>query len=747
MPRMRTLVLLRRRGSVTIILLGLLSVMLFLAFTLFQRQRGHGHLVAFGDSHLYARYFLEAHLGDVIQQLRQKVNDPGTAAADRVLFDFFRGDPAARFPAFYRPSPLVKQIPEQWQELGLDLSPVWEPEAKILDPKPLQYPPSLQVPPEFSPGLEKRGIIALTVRATLGGRRYSLSAQVPYSVVCRLSPVLRDFVFFADRLHLEQTRPFGREDRINIIFTKHPDYGQEPPPEFRDYKGLPWFFPMSNRPNDPHANGKIFLGADDKPIYLNLAGELRYRETPVSDLWMVNPRWFRANKNIDQFSANPIFMTRSGSMVRFRGMDIPLNLKGYIAKMGIFGFCYELYDPDNGLFSQTVRTPESIWGQDPSFMAMTAENKLQLALSSALKLYGPNYEHTLPLGQPYTGFARQVFGKVYARFLLLTFFEFPSAQGGGQVLPYNADGNYRPPPAPKYHGEETATFEPPEPGQKYTWFMSRIVSGGADRDVLADDYLPYNLFDPTGKGSRLLLQAKDFQPADGLRLNPNRNGTFAGFAREWMSFDPRLRLGQPGATLQSRVSRIFPNQKAFKEYARLSEGKCWIDGVVYVRGEDGLDLDDLTTKDIRGGIVIVEKGIRLGNITHGFPIKKEPIEDKTLLEQISDYVDTLPQSKVLTFVSREGSIRLKGDKHIGVQLVALTPEGGVRDQISWESPRGIFFAGGLVLDTPNLVARIKEFGRDAGKNVFLYVPSMADARPDTVVQIYPRLDQYDFALE
>lgn len=90
---------------------------------------------------------------------------------------------------------------------------------------------------------------------------------------------------------------------------------------------------------------------------------------------------------------------------------------------------------------------------------------------------------------------------------------------------------------------------------------------------------------------------------------------------------------------------------------------------------------------------------------------------------------------------------MKGDKHIGVQLITLTPNGGVHDQISWESPSGILFAGGLALDTPNLAARIKEAGRDVGKNIFFYVPSMADAKPETVVQIYPRLDQYNFYLD
>ncbi len=736
-----------RRGTITIILLGLLSVMLFLAFTLFQRQRGHGHLVAFGDAHLYARYFLESHLGDVLQQLRLKINDPGKTAADRVLYDYFRGDVTGKFPAFYQPSPLVKALPDEWTDLGLELEPEWAPDIKVVGLEAMQYPPCLQVPEQFSPGIERRGTVAVTVRVTLEGRRYALSARVPFPVVCRLTPVLRDFVFFADRLHLEQVRPFGREDQINITFTKSPDYGQEPPDGFSDYKGFPWFFPSSSDSPDPHAHGKVFLGADDKPIYLNLAGELRYKESPVSDLWMINPRWFKANKDINEFTANPIFMTRSGEMVRFRGMDIKLPLRGHLAKMGIFGFSYELYDPDNGLFSQTTRTPASIWGDDPSYQTIKAENEKALALSSALKLYGPNLEDNPSVPQPYTGFPRQVFGNVYARFLMLTFFEFPSAQGGGQILPYNPDGNYRPPPAPRFHGAEPATFEPPEPGQKYTWFMSRIVSGGADRDVLADDYLPYNLYDPLGKGNRVLLKAADFAPADGLRLNPNRNGTFTTFAREWMSFDPKLRLGQPGTSLQSRVCAIFPNQKAFKQYLRLEEGKCWVDGVVYVRGEEGLDLEDITTTDIRGGIVIVEGGIRLGNITHGFAFKPGPT-DPALLDPLIDYIGQLPQSKILTFVSRAGSIRLKGDKHVGVQLVALTPGGTtVTDQISWESPKGIFFAGGLALDTPNLARRIKEFGKDAGKNMFLYVPSMGNAKPDTVVQVLPRFDNYDFTVE
>lgn len=731
-----------RSGAVVIILLGLLSVMLFLAFTLFQRQRGHGNLVAFGDAHLYARYFLEAYLGDVVSQLKQEANDESKKGKGNVLYDFFRSSNRS-FPKFYKPSAMLKSLPERWAaDLNVEVTPDWSPTVGFATISPMIYPASV-VPPEKYGDIEKRGAVYLRCSATVQGRYYALSAKIPISVVMRLSPLLREFILFCDQIHLEQVKPFGREDMLNIVFTKDGVHPKEPEPEFRNYKGQPWvLWPSVNHLLDPHRTGRVFLGADDEPIYLNLAGERTFRQSYVSELWQVWPTWFKANKVGTMFANNPIFMDRDMKFIHLRGMDIPLKNKGFLAKMGVLGFSHELYDPDNGIFSNTVRTLESIWGSDPSFQRLTeTKPSLSLALSSSLKLYGLNTEPDIPDSDSNVGFAREVFGKVFSRFFLLTFFEFPSAQGGGQILVYNSSPDHRPPPCPKFQGFDTVTFEPPDPAQKYTWFMSRVVSGGADRDVLSEANMPYNVYCPPGTFSKTILDASKFKPLDGLTMR----GKFSDFAKDWLRFNPNMPLGAASGTLQSRVSQVFPDQKSFKEFARVKEGKFWVDGVVYIRGTEddpGLTLDDITTTDIHGGIVIVEKDITLGNITRGLDFK-----GTVPIEKVVDTLEKLEQPQFLTFVSRKGCIRMRGDKQLGVQLVAIDPGNSVRDQISWLDPKKIVFGGGIAVDTPNMANRVKEFGKSGQDPIFLYAPKMADPDPSTMVQVYPKLDAYKFTMD
>ncbi|HNW35935.1 MAG TPA: hypothetical protein PKM25_13435, partial [Candidatus Ozemobacteraceae bacterium] len=56
-----------RRGTVTVILLGLISVIVVFAFSISRRLSSHTQLLTIGDHTQIARYYLESYTGDVIR--------------------------------------------------------------------------------------------------------------------------------------------------------------------------------------------------------------------------------------------------------------------------------------------------------------------------------------------------------------------------------------------------------------------------------------------------------------------------------------------------------------------------------------------------------------------------------------------------------------------------------------------------------------------------------------------------------
>jgi len=724
----------RSRGSVTLILLGLMSVMIVFAFGLSRRMTGHSQILTIGDQSQLARYYLESYMGDVNRQIIIQANKPGSE-----IYQALRKNTRSSFKVIfpYKASDLLRNLGKKELDINVDEFP---PEVEICDPKPLSFPDILIMPKALQE-IEKRGILEIKCSIRFQKKKYSLDVRYPFVVTMRMTPMLREFLLFCDSLHLEQSKPFGKQDQINIIFTKESQIPKNPPPGYHGYAGRPLILWPSA--GDKDKTGRVFLGGDDSPIYLNLAGEKSFRGDSglMCDLWQVWPTWLKVNETGADFKQTPLFLDSNQKEVNVRGISIPLKLSSHQAQMGILGFSYEIADPNEGFFSDSSRTLEDFLDPDPSYKNMISDGKQYLALSSSIKLFGPNLESEMP-DITYFGPNREVFGKVFGRFFLLTFFKPVSQSGGGTPLTYNPDPNYKPSLFSKYCEVQKVEFEPKNPQHIYSDFMSRVVSGGGDYsgNDAPEHYLAVN---PESKKSKKSLSYAEFKPADGLQLG----GRFDSFGESWFKI---LYEGSSRApyddirvkSVHSRICREFANQDEFKKYAGINKNKFWVDGVVFVRGK--LELDNIDTKDIRGGIVIVENGISLKNITRGISFTDE-MAPQQMIDEVGKAVDTMSQDQILTFVSLRGeTITLRGDKQIGVQLISLRSQlvGRPLDQIVWENPRRIVFCGGLAVSTLNMEHRIKEFARANYEPIFMFVPSMSDKNPSFSAHLMPSMEGY-----
>ncbi|HNW34107.1 MAG TPA: hypothetical protein PKM25_04195, partial [Candidatus Ozemobacteraceae bacterium] len=286
--------------------------------------------------------------GDVIRQLAIQANTP-----ESDVYKLFRqagtGDISVPS-APYTSNPLLVELQK---ELGIEMTGA--PKISIKGQKPLLYPDMLQVPEKLT-GLEKIGYMSISCSIKFNKRPYTMAVRAPFMVTMRMTPVLREFVLFCDRIHLEQQRPFGNQDRINLTFTKGSDHPKIVPPGYSAYKGQPWIlWPTPGFETNKDKCGRVFLGADDKPIYLNLAGEKNFQGF-MSDLWQVFPEWIKVNKAGDKFQLQPIFLDDEGKAISLRGIDIPLKFRNHLAKIGLLGFCHEITeDAADGLFANASR--------------------------------------------------------------------------------------------------------------------------------------------------------------------------------------------------------------------------------------------------------------------------------------------------------------------------------------------------------------------------------------------------------
>jgi hypothetical protein len=311
-------------------------------------------------------------------------------------------------------------------------------------------------------------------------------------------------------------------------------------------------------------------------------------------------------------------------------------------------------------------------------------------------------------------------------------------------LLFNDNASFKPPPYPTFNNISMVSFEPEDSSSRYGDFMSRVVSGGGT-DLT--HFMPYNPVDPANTKKRQILTYNQFLPADGLRVKEN----FDQFTRQWFDLDPKtMKRDDTYRNVRGRINRYFSTPAEFLKYAMgPKKDHFFVDGVVYVKGLLEIPALDFPSQDangkdlIRGGVVIAEKGVTVGNITRGIKFDgKDSLEEK--IKEVQTCVDNMKQDHFLTFVNINGSgVVLKGDKHIGVQVIALGHDVNTpRDQVRWEQPKRIVFCGGIAVNTPNMRQRVRDLSRAGEDPIFMYVPCMSDPDPAVAVQLSKSVEGY-----
>ena len=73
-----------KKGNITVVLIGLISVMLLMTLALSKRMTGHTQLLTLGDYTQISRYFLESYVSHVLQQVKEQVNDPQSPLSKKI---------------------------------------------------------------------------------------------------------------------------------------------------------------------------------------------------------------------------------------------------------------------------------------------------------------------------------------------------------------------------------------------------------------------------------------------------------------------------------------------------------------------------------------------------------------------------------------------------------------------------------------------------------------------------------------
>lgn len=746
-----------RRGNITIILLGLISVMMILVFGLSRRMSGHTQLLTLSDQTQLTRYFLESYAGDVLQQINASANK-----LDSDNYKIFRESAKNKKIStdFYDPSAMLEDLAE---ELGAEIQ--LPPEIIFSQVEPLDYPAGFKCPNQLI-GSEKKGLLEIVCKAKFHGRQYALRVQYPFSVVMRLTPVIKDFVLFADRIAREQGRDkIGPDDNLNIMYTRdggHPEIIDseimgvmphrrlKPGVKYRPFVLQPAFDPGEF--GNTRLSGKVYLGPSDESVYLNLAGDNReITDTSMGELFLISPDTFKVADANTKFEHIAVFMKPNGSFDndnRMLGMNIKLK-NSHLAKMGILGFSYEIVPELGTIFSGHAYQPSDFFNSGSSsgefYQKIEGYGKGFMAMASGLKLMGiKNKDGIVP--------AREVFGNVLSRFFVMTFWWPPS--GGGEPLKYSESASNSDFPSREVYGVTTYHFEPMHNDQGYRDFMSRMVSGKNWRPISKDPpegFVPYNIDFriTTGKQRKQIYRYDDFVANDGFEA---RNKLDA-LGRQWFGVrESGSSLTAEPTGIENRVGRVFASGEEFLKAAGVENGEFNVNGVVYISGRLKLPPLDMENEKIGGGVVLVDGPIELQSISRGYNVDTNSLNIGEVGNLYQKWRSEITQDSFLTFVSLSGDpITIKGETLLGVHLVNLYDKHGQPyNQIMWSSSvnKEILFCGGIACNYLNLPERLREFGRIESAcpvvkaPFFLYHSAMASDKPSYAVQIMENMRGY-----
>jgi hypothetical protein len=770
-----------RKANVTVILIGLVSVMLILVMSLSKRMSSHTQLLTLSDYTQISRYFLESYAGDILQQIDLDVNKPGSA-----LYQKFRAPPAngELSTDFYEQSGMLSEMAE---ELGIEI--IAPPTIKFSGSEELGYPTGFECPAHLK-GNEKKGLLEIICQAKFYGRLYTLRVQYPFSVVMRMTPVLKDFVLFADSIAREHgEQKIGPNDNLNIMLTrdgKHPlDFEggivnhnrMRPGNRYRPMVMLPPLDPVEYA--SAAVSGKIFLGPADDSIFLNLAGDTREEEVDttgqagsglisasVGEMFLVSPDTFKVFDSASKYQYMTVFQKPDGSPVRMMGMEVPIKYN-QLAKMGILGFSQEIVPQySESIFSGAAYTVEHFLNSGSAASEFwrilkdggSGYGEGFMALSSGLKLMGLkpddiNFGHV----------NREVFGNVLSRLFVLTFWWPPS--GGGVPLKY--DENRSPTDFPTTTVSlYTYRFEPLYAYLRFQDFMSRMVSGKnwdprmGSVDNLPDGFMPYN-YDPQEKKKRILTN-NDFVANDGFKAGTRLDRML----RDWFRVDANNNPALPAKGIEARIGRAFASGDEFLEAAGIEQGRFMVNGVVYVSGPLKVPALDMENENIGGGIILVDGPIELENITRGYDLDTDDFKlgaygamlfRGPAFDHYQKWKTEITQENFITFVSLRGDpITITGEALIGVHLVNLYPrQTSPYGQITWSSSvrKEIVFCGGIACNFLDLPERLLEFGRIESScrhlraPFFIYHSAMASSEPAYAVQLLENMRGYMLTAE
>ncbi len=714
------------RGSIYLLAAGLISLLILLLFALSSHSSGRARLVTLADRKQTALYSLEACYGDIISQMRVKIKN-----RDEALVNSFIKASAGQKPAFdYSPGPTLSDM-----LAGLQVS--FKSHEIVFDSiEPLSYPPMIDFPPDRQP--EKKGLLKISCRVSYIDHDYELRVSVPFKTVFTLTPVLRQFIFFADRIDLEQPEKIGGGDRLNIVPVSHGSVDTSSPVSGGGQR-LPLCLGMSIRPpeklnSDNHKEGYVYFGRHDKSIVLNLTGETQPGEGDLADLWQITPSCFKPINIADLQIINASINTSNGS-TQNKTLSIPLRGRNTRANLRLAGFGKELADPEGPWMKDLAYALE----RDEAFRRYDGARE-KLALSSGIKLLGPSFEAgAIRARIPYPRNVRNVFGRVFSRFFVLGLFDFPSAYLNTKLL-FNDNSGYNHPDGKSSFGE-TYPFE--IDSGTYRNYMSRLMSGDPAPGAGFDHRnIPVNL-DETGTPK--LFSHTDFRGSDGIKLKEPLDN----FAGQWFyNLHSELLRNDPvriDNSIIGRITRVFRNQEDFKSAAGLGEGKFLVDGVVAVDGD--LTLADLPADtEIRGGVILVNGKISIGNLSRGFTPPVEPPVQLMLTAAYLDYLRKLEAEEILTFISLTGDqIILTDNVQIGVHLISLKQVDAPEPMLTYTNPGKVMFAGAIAVSTPDLDNLTRQFRDELP--LFSFPPAMAAEDPPMAVVLADELEGYEYEVK
>lgn len=748
----------QRQGTIVLILTGLIFVMLFFAIFVSKKMEGQARILTLIDATQVARFYLESYCLDVLRQTKRSLNDPNSNIYAKIRSatgkEVLPSD-------FYHPSSLMSDLAG---EVDVTRHP---PVISIIGGESLQYPKCLKVP-ELG---ERMGTISVRCSISLMKRKYSLDYQFFYKVAMVMNPMVREFVLFLDQISAEQTIKGGKDDKINVLLTKESDH----PKSTEVGGGRPWIL----RPTSDKylGNGQVFLGRDEEKVFLNLAGEKKRRldfanyavatnynvdKGEMCDLWQIKAKFFKPGE-VGAFDERAeCFVDNNGDAIALRGLKLPTKVEDLDGFLYLLGFSDEIRYDGKGHFANTDRRlddflADAAFGVDEAYGNFYQNDRDYLGFASSLKLHGENIEidwgrkEVKPPDQIFPP-PRLVFGNVFSRFILLSFFRAPSIQGGAREIPFSTNANADLGTFKKHDGSEVK-FQPDGP---YTKYMSRIVTG-----------FSANAYRLDGNPAQLdnTLSATDFKGTDNVSFVPS--GKFSEFAKDWVKNIKLLAKEEKGEaqkrSIFARVGRFFQTREEFEQYAfKRNTGneieEFRLEGVVYVdadwvaipptkKREDKPDPLTIASEKIKGGVLIVKGDVILGDITRGVT--------SLTGAAVEDFQKKCKQENFLTFVSLRPTfeddpkecIKFWGNQFMGVQAIALSPKNVETPSkmigFAGDKTKPTFLFGGLAVSTPSMKDQVKDLEIPLS---FGYTHCM-NKEPVVTASIMPEVRSYNFLIE